>query len=504
MIFFIKVLIIILLEYHCYSYAVFPFKSFNKCKENQNIKLDNKNKASNLFIHNCLTNYIYTELNIGVPQQTINTFFSMKGSSFYIFEDFCPQELMTFYNYNKSGTFINSSFCTNNFNNIETICNIKEKISFYNDINLLTNSSLNEMEMGFGRGLPSYIKNNSTNNVCGYIGFSLMNKDISNLLNRFMLFLKFFLKINDYTWTFHFFDKNNKNDLFYKINDRKKIDDNNGLFIIGSLPHQYYNQSFNEKDYKLALNENRGYFSKWDLKFFDIYFYDNNNNKIKMNNYLQGELDIETNYIISTKEYFDLIKEKYFNYYINKNICINETVEVGKSLYNINNDFYEIISCDINLFTEKEKKKFPSLYFYHLKYNYTYVLNYKELFNTIYNRTFFLITWSKTYECFWTFGQLFMKKYQFIFDSDKKTIGFYKEMKNEHIKTNKNSKIKYFVFFIITIIFSVLTGIYLGRRIYKRNKSIVTELNNDLEYNATDNKNIKIEKNIEMKSKLIY
>ena len=504
MLFFIKALIILLLEYNCYSYAVFPFKSFNKCEANKDMNLANKKQSSNLFINNCLTNYIYTELNIGTPEQTVNILLSMKGSSFYLFEEFCPEEISTFYNPNKSLTFVNSSSCSNNFNNINIICNIQEKISFFNNIYLLTNNTINEMNIAYGKGLPDYIKKNNTNSLCGYIGFSLMNKDISNLLNRFLLFLKFFHILNDYMWTFHFFDKSNKNDIFYKINNIKKYDINDGLFIIGALPHQYYNESFNEKDYKSVLNENRGYLYKWDLKFFEIYFYDNINNKIKINNNLQGELDIETNYIISTREYFDLIKEKYFNYYINKKICSNETVEVEKNLYNINNDFYETISCDKNLFNEKEMEKFPSLNFYHLKFNYTYTFNYKELFKPIYNRIFFLITWSKNNECFWTFGKLFMKKYQFIFDSDKKTISFYNQKIFIPSETKKNTKIKYSAFFLTTIIFSVLIGIYIGKKIYKKTKKIVTELNNDLEYNSNDNKKFKIEQNIEMNSKLIY
>ena len=191
-------IIILILLYKCKSYAVFPFKTFNKCLLNENIKLTKNIKdISNLFIKNCFSNNIYTELAIGEPKQTVNILFSMRGSSFYLFEEFCPNEISTFYDANKSITFKNSTRCTKYFNNINFICDINEKISFYNNINLLSNITLNEANIAFGKGLPDYVKNNETNNICGYIGFSLMNRDISNLLNRFFLLLKFFKIINE-------------------------------------------------------------------------------------------------------------------------------------------------------------------------------------------------------------------------------------------------------------------------------------------------------------------
>ena len=507
MLYFYKKLLffIFALFYKYNSYAVLPFKSFIQCNDYQNRKINNNiNDISNFFVQNCLTNKIYTEMDIGEPKQTINILLSMKGSSFYLFEEFCPNYIATFYDQNKSYTFRNSSFCTKNFNNILSICDIKEKITFYNDINLKSNISLNDTNIAFGVGLPSYIRNNNSNNICGFIGFSLNNKDISNLLNRFLLILKFFHVIDEYIWTFHFFNKNNKNDLFYKINN--KNDNHEGLFIIGILPHQYDNQIFNESNYKSALNENRGYIYQWDLKFFEIYSLDKNNNKINIYNDFQGELDIETNYIVSTKEYFDLIKEIFFKEYFNNRICVNNTVEVGKNFYSVTNNFYEVISCDINKFNEKEMENFPSLHFFHLKYNYTFIFTYKELFKNIYNRTFFLISTSKITENFWTFGKLFMNKYQFIFNTDKKTINFYLKKNKETFKQNQKSKIKYYIFFLFTILLSILIGIFIGKRIFKKKKSIVSEMEDDFEYRSDDinNKNKKINQNIEMKSKLVF
>jgi len=425
----------------------------------------------------------------------------MKGFSFYLLEGLCPNEIKTFYNFNKSTTFKNSSRCIKNFNRINLICDIKETITFFNDINLLSNMTITDFNIAYGKGLPN-IRENIENNICGYIGFSLMNRDISNLIDRFLMQLKFNKIIKEYIWTFHFFNKDNKNDLYYKISNKNYLenDDHDGLFIVGCLPHEYDN-NFDEGNYKSILTENRGYLYSWDIKFFEIYFYDEFNQKIKVNNFYQGELDLETNYIISTNEYFNLIKEKYFDNYINKEICSIEIVEKENNFYNMYNNFFEVISCDKDFFTEKEMKKFPDLNFYHLKYNYTFMFNYKELFINYNSRIFFLIQSLKNKENYWIFGKLFIKKYQFIFDSNKRTINYYTAKINS---TNRNNPFEYnyFIFFMITIIASLLIGIYFGKKKYSGRKKIVDELNDNFEYNYYHNNNKIIEQNIEMKSKI--
>ena len=152
-------------------------------------------------------------------------------------------------------------------------------------------------------------------------------------------------------------------------------------------------------------------------------------------------------------------------------------------------------------------KKCPTLYFYHLKYNFTFSFNYKELFQNLYNKQFYLITSSKNNEEYWTFGKLFMKKYQFIFNSEKKTINFYSVPKIYYDNTTQisiNSKtysLKIIIFFLISIILSIIIGIYIGKKLYNKRKKIVRELkSDDFIYNSIGNEIVN--KNIEMKIKL--
>ena len=73
--------------------------------------------------------------------------------------------------------------------------------------------------------------------------------------------------------------------------------------------------------------------------------------------------------------------------------------------------------------------------------------------------------------------------------------------------SNKSSKIKYFIFFLIIIVFSILIGIYIGKRKYKLKKNIVSELSDNFDYKSTvdiNNNKENVNQNIEMKIRLAY
>ena len=102
-----------------------------------------------------------------------------------------------------------------------------------------------------------------------------------------------------------------------------------------------------------------------------------------------------------------------------------------------------------------ELKQFPNLYFDNVDLNYTFELTYKDLFIEINGNYYFLVT-DKSEES-WSIGYSLLKKYQFVFNQDSKTIGFYnpnlpiekeedttdakeKEKENEKEKEKENEK----------------------------------------------------------------
>ena len=113
----------------------------------------------------------------------------------------------------------------------------------------------------------------------------------------------------------------------------------------------------------------------------------------------------------------------------------------------------------------------------------------------------------------WVFGSIFLRKYQFVFNTDSKTIGYYKSMNyykndfiynnsintNTNINTNINTNEKkennkkyilYIIIGILFILFSILfiiLGIFIQRKClnYRRKKRVneLEDVDNDMEKN---------------------
>lgn len=123
--------------------------------------------------------------------------------------------------------------------------------------------------------------------------------------------------------------------------------------------------------------------------------------------------------------YKKCIERDFFNELKEKEIC--ELNSFKKKLYYICNASYKNII----------KEKFPTLYFYHKNFNYTFELNYEDLFYEIDNNLYFLICFDTgmfgddkfTEISEWIFGKPFLSKYQFSFDIERRRIYFYENLK---------------------------------------------------------------------------
>ena len=462
-----------------YSYIVIPFKYTNTYEPQNNDKENSENlSASEYFMKYNYSNTIYSEISLGTPEQKTNFIISMSKSSFYLGSDLCINpKFSSYYNYDKSSTFHNLTTCSDKFESFSNACEMHEKIYLYNNTNL--DSSVPIVDM-----ILLYVQNNSklTNdeNACGVLGLSLINKDVNSVDQRFFSYLKHKGVISKWTWTFQFFNDNNKNNY-------------DGYFIAGALPHEYDKKNFNYYDYKNIKVETREIMYAWDIKFHKIYFYNNQKLLINfkdnifidsgnINNYLQGELNLDYNYIVTNQEFFKLLKNQFFNDYLTNNICVSENVSY---LNNAQNP-YEVISCDKKKF---DPKKFPTIYLYHLELNYTFSFDYKELFSEINGKIVFLMTTSNFNDVYWIFGKLFMKKYQLTFDIDNRIIISY--LKEKENGEKNNLYIYLIIGSIILIIIALIGGIYIGKKLWdKSKKKRANELvDDDFEYKAETNNN---------------
>ena len=105
-------------------------------------------------------------------------------------------------------------------------------------------------------------------------------------------------------------------------------------------------------------------------------------------------------------------------------------------------------------------------------------------------------------------GQIFLSKYNFVFNSDKKQIGFYKKVNREaqndenHNKKNKisNELLIIIIAIGVALVFSII-GIAIGKKIFCCSRKILAnELTDeiDYEYKTKDDNNFKPDDNIEI------
>ena len=449
------------------------------------------------------TKELYSEVSIGDPPQCINLNINTESFIYYVQPDICFEKSPSFYNYSKSKNFhvLNFGFEDEDIYDESgdgvLACDI---FSFYNSTDLQTNITKN----GFQFFYSTYLSYKSSKNVCGILGLGLKQRYTDYNLDTFLNTLKREELIDDYFWTYIYFEKDNDNNIinFPKINNKNIINNYEGLFILGN----YFNKDFSNNNdinyFKSTLAKERDKNLKWTIIFnkIDLKF----DEEISMNKDIHADLLINYDYIISTKEYFEKLFSPFFHPYLEKDICkINE--------FNKNGYSYQIYFCDKNLFSN-DIKKFPKIHFYSRDFNYTFELEHDELFKEINNNIFFLIfkNIGKFNENVWKLGKIFLKKYQFSFNQDSKMINFFVNMKNNKIKRTKkkgniDTKFKINYLWIIVCIICLVIGIYIGNKIIIQNrKKRANELQDEYDYKADNqdkNNNHLKEKNIEMGTK---
>ena len=236
-------------------------------------------------------------------------------------------------------------------------------------------------------------KNNSQeNNFCASIGFNLNidDKEWATFIKQ----LRIKQLINQYIFTMNY------------------TNSNEGIFYIGSYPHEYAPNIYKEEQMKFAYAIPDNSFDQFKLLMKEIYLIDNNNNKIKLSSN-EVYFHLELGLISCTTEYFNLISNNFFIDYLNKGICKIKSMK--KDIYN-----YKMIVCEdkINI------TNFPSLHFYHSELNYILSLTYEDLFETWNDKYYFLIIHSN-FSKQWKIGKPLLKKYQITLNLDAKIITFY-------------------------------------------------------------------------------
>ena len=251
----------------------------------------------------------------------------------------------------------------------------------------------------------------------------------------------------------------------YQINQKKIISynykkENEGEFYIGSYPHEINkNLDFN------SLKFNKGQFSlkDWMMEFTYISYGNKTDfeKRVIFPNNLKG--------IISSNRYQEYVNQTFFNKLFNLKKCYSEKINNTQDLYSEIIIYY----CDKDI----DIKKFESINFYSKDNNFTFTLDYNDLFKIYNDKYVFLAFFYSSYGV-WKLGEVFQKKYNMFLDMDTKLFGFY----------TKSNNIKNYTFYFIFIIF-ILVGVilFLSNLLYhsiikKKRKLRANELEDNYEY----------------------
>ena len=377
------------------------FLSYEKSNQNYLIfPFQKTSKVNHLYPDNLLQNDIEITLQIGTPPQKVNLNLRSNLYTFFI-----------------TSSKINLPFPTFNEKNSKSLIKETEKVDQYlskeynEGFKIYETIILNEKEI---KNISLILATSISYNQSGALGLRLSdNHEFANDLS-FIYQIKHKYKLNNYTF-------------FIKYDNDEK-----GELIIGIYPH-LYDKKYNEKDfvYQRAgkINNNIDWILEFDMIKYDNKTIERINNKCL--------IKIEFGLIqapFNLKNYF---VDNYF-----KNQCNQEFIIIKNIV---------IISCNKNF----DISTFKNLSFVLKDIDYEFVFTYKDLFIDNGSKYIFSIIFDlkiNDKDNTWILGKTFMKKYQLIYDLDRKIIGLY--------KANSNKGFNFYILFLVLLIFVIISLIY--------------------------------------------
>ena len=440
------------------EYIKIPFKIINKEEPNR------FNSLEDYFTYWYNLSF-YSEILLGTPEQKILTKLTFDNYGISILNKGCDYD-SNLINIKSSLILPNSSFSFSKYKDEydEESFNYKSFYGAYYAKEIFHFNSNIKTNLNFIYS-PNDNKKIST---CLNFGFMAYNRNLrENSLNLIMQLKKNNI-IGSYDWSILL---------------------NEGIFLIGGMPHQYNPDIYKEKYLFGSAYYYDDIIPYFNLKINKIYF--NSPKKSEESIYIE---DSDILYLIPTKglikgtfDYKKKIEQYFFNDFITQNKCFKEVTNDNKQT---------TFSCkNTKSIKDELKSKFPNLKFVHKSFLYTFELNYDDLFKEKGDKIYFLI-WFDTVPkvtIFWEMGFPFMRKYLFNYNYDNKLISFYnndiKEFENQN--SNTNFKKGNIILIIILVILVCILGFVIGRRrVTKKNKLTAKELESNYNSLYDDNNDI--------------
>ena len=490
---FISLLILLVFDFNpVFSYISLPLEYLPK-KNYQFLKTDNLINKPELVMKDLFYKRLITHLNIGTPEKSQMLLIDTNDNDFYFtslnppsdskggykFSQFYDFGENLFYNESESSSYILEQCHEDTYHGYKEICFAKELIKF----NFGNYTSVENFPIKVAKGEDEPIP--------GVIGLSI-NDSMAYTLRSFLSELKLTNLINDY---YFFFDY----EKFYPLNSIIK-----GNLILGDLPHNIFPDKYSKEDFVTMKKTSSSSF--WTHNMNKIEVQTNNTKKdIQITN-TKVHTFYEFYNVIGTLEFINQIKELFLDELIENKKCFRGKFTQNLFSYDDINFFY----CDISV-ENILIQNLSGIKFYSKDFDYTFELTKDELYYKKGKYIYLTVLYFNHLYNDWIVGQMFTSKYNFVFNTDTREIGFYKKVNNvihnDNTDNNNNSdgnslingenKVKMLTIIIIVssclLIIGIVIGLVIGIKFLKnkRKKRADELIDDEYEYTSkTEDNNI--------------
>jgi len=397
-----------------------------------------KDLSPNNLMDNLFKNDIITFFEIGNQKQIIPISIKLQNYYFYIYSSpsnpkykfFALNQQKSFLQINNSPNLLYNENDNNTFfsSDIISFSNIKN-----NKFNFLLIKNFSESDFYKSGILGLNIKGNKSNEELNFIN-QLKEK---NLISSYSFSIKY---------------KNEKE----------------GDLIIGKRPDEYDNKYQIDNLHKIKVPIYKNEFD-WGLNFDKIEYGDldiyNLDTKFAI-------FEIELGIIVGTVDYKFAIEKNFFNKYIKEKKCFVGRIQ-GDEI-KVTGFKYYYCNEDVNI------SEMKNLSFFSKELNYNFSLSYKDLFYNFNGKNYYLVIFPWFMGIKWRLGLPFFKKFNFVFDSDKKVIGVYDKVLDVNIILQNSWKNNLIV--LLFVIISFMAFFIYKMYIHKPRKIRANELEDNYEY----------------------
>ena len=459
--FFPIIILFINIKLNISKYIIYQF---------QQIENSNFSKPSEIISYLLSLEYV-TNITLAEPPQIIKSYIDFTKFHFYISNvtsnrEYIIEKSKSFSTiYDHDYILYTYSFLEGKYANETLYVNIKDSNISSKSNNINNDEQIIEVK-NFTFSMPSKLTIKNRKMFPSSIGLGFYAYNSNHQLN-------FLLQLNS---------KNIINNTYFYIDF---LDNINGNLYIGEMPHIIYPKRYKFENYEQTYTYIDNVLDEWSFRIDFIYNFAEDKNLNDTKDYIykkNGKLvfDLNLNGIILDMNYLKIFNKTFFDKYFKDKICKMEKIESISYIY-CNKDKVNI-------------KKFKNIYFYQKDFNYTFTLDYNDLFYIQNNILIFNLFFDENgFSHLLNVGKIFLKKYLLVFNYDQKSIGFYKTKEESGLKleNNKDFSNKVVKLYIIGIMVLIILGLIIlfikgfnkktGRKIRKN------ELDDDFDYTIQNN-----------------